>query len=61
MVQTVEFDLKQTVLRNDTFGPRSIWYGAGLIGAIATFLFLSYYIKSRHLETANVSPSASIN
>jgi MFS family permease len=46
---------------NDTFGPRSIWYTAGLIGAIATFLFLSFYIKSRHLETASVSPSASIN
>jgi MFS family permease len=43
---------------NDFFGPHAIWYGAGLLGATATTLFLSYFLRYKDTTTINVASSS---
>jgi MFS family permease len=43
---------------NDFLGPQAIWYGAGLIGTIATILFLSYFLHHKDPAAINILPSS---
>jgi MFS family permease len=42
---------------NDHLGPRTIWYGGGLIGLVSAALFLLYFLLRPDLKAAAAAPA----